>query len=469
MKRLKNYLLSLIAIAGFVACSDDDPGLAPVVNGGDVNIELKRDTADVYKISVPITSEEGLAKVSLVDNASGSALNEVTSFSNPNDYTYNYDFDLIPYTENTVIMLTLKIEDKEGQVVSKKITLTVKKFSELDVRFATEGTIVSQFEDCNLKVTVERGMLALKEVKVYVGETLAESFDLSLDAEQSKYVLNVLVKGLEMGENTVNVIVIDEKNQEFAKDIKVERIKSKTWSDLYVAMYDPKPAWQGMMATEISFNDEKPGDIENLDVLSRIAIYPAMSNGTTADFVYDGDKIVKMTLATVNSGEGSFDVLSVDAVYEYKYNADGELVKVIYTDADDATRDYITDVVYESGNIKSYKIDGKEYTPTYLEKNGTLVRVDLLDEDLSGKTYGFAEGKDMQPNPLYVAGLPAVVPGAIAGIDLNKFYNRYLFDTLNDGNTVLVEYDVQPISENVQNVTWNQDGDDMEMKFVFAK
>lgn len=75
------------------------------------------------------SSEEGLVKVSLVDNSNNNAIDEQTSFSNPNDYTYNYDFDLTPYTDNTVVMLTLKIEDKEGQVVNKKITLTVKKFS----------------------------------------------------------------------------------------------------------------------------------------------------------------------------------------------------------------------------------------------------------------------------------------------------------------------------------------------------
>ena len=74
MKRLKSYLLSLVAIAGFIACSDDDPGMAPVIDGSEVNIELKRDTADTYRISLPITSEEGLAKVALIDNATKSHL-----------------------------------------------------------------------------------------------------------------------------------------------------------------------------------------------------------------------------------------------------------------------------------------------------------------------------------------------------------------------------------------------------------
>ncbi|MEY8594174.1 hypothetical protein AALK14_22285 [Butyricimonas hominis] len=467
MKKWKNYLLSILAVAGCVACSDDDPGMPPVIDGNDVSLEIKRDTADVYRISLPITSEEGLAKVSLIDNATNKTINEQTSFSNPNNHTYTYDFDLTPYTDNTVVMLTLKIEDQAGQIVNKKITLTVKKFSELDVRFAAEGTITTQFEDCNLKVTVVRGMIPLKEIQVYVDTKLSSSFDLTLEAEQSKYDFNVLVEGLEMDDNTVKVVVIDEKEQEFVKEITVKRIAAKTWGDLYAAQYDPNPAWQGMMASEISFNDTKPGDLPGTDKLYRISIYPAMDNGTTADFEYDGNKITKMTIRRVDSGMGSFDELSVDAVYDYSYNEDGELVKVVYTDENNDTRDYITDVIYESGNIKSYKIDGMEYTPTYLEKNGTLVRVDYQDADLSGKTYGFATGKDLQPNSLFIAGLPAVVPGTIGGIDFNYFYNRYLFDTLSEGGSVLIDYDVTSIMDGRQVVEWVQDGQEMTMKYIF--
>lgn len=484
MKKWKNYLLSIMAIAGFVACSDDDPGLAPVIDGTDLSIELKRDTADIYKISVLITSEEGLAKVSLIDNSNNNAIDEQTSFSNPNNYTYNYDFDLTPYTDNTVVMLTLKIEDKAGQIVNKKITLTVKKFSELDVRFAAEGTITTQFEDCNLKVTVVRGLIPLKEIQVYVGAKLESTFDLSLDPEQSRYDLNVHVAGLGMDDNTVKVVVVDKKDQEFSKEITIKRIEAMTWKNVRQAAYNSNvdDPW-GMEAMEVSINDEKPGDLPGKDKVYRVACYAGYENGVTADFEYDGDIVTKMTLSTVNSGMGSFEVLSVNAVYQYNYNENNELVKVVYTDEAGATKDYITDVVYESGSIKSYKINGTVYTPTYLEKNGTLIRVDLLDEDLSGNVFDFAAGKDMQPNPLYLAGLPAVVPGNILGFDLNNLYNNYLFDVLKgkDGSS-LIDYNVGTIQREEeewqgtiyvtiwQDITWvGTDGKNKSMTFSYSE
>ena len=51
MKKMMNYLLALLVMAGFVACSDDNPGMAPVIGGdGNVTLELKRDsTFGVYQ------------------------------------------------------------------------------------------------------------------------------------------------------------------------------------------------------------------------------------------------------------------------------------------------------------------------------------------------------------------------------------------------------------------------------------
>ena len=164
MKKMKNYLLALLAVAGFIACSDDDPGMAPVIEGdGNITLELKRDTADTYKINLPIVSEEGIAKITLMDKSSNKVLDEQTSFADPNTFTYTYDVDLTTYTENTTLMLSLTVEDREGQIVTQNITLNIKKFSELDVRF-TADQILTFSENCNLKLTVIRGLIPLKEM-----------------------------------------------------------------------------------------------------------------------------------------------------------------------------------------------------------------------------------------------------------------------------------------------------------------
>ena len=123
MKKVKQLLVALCVAAGFMACSDEETGLAPVFNNSDVNLEMRRDTADTYQISLPITSEEGLAKIALVNTTTNETIDEVTSFTDPLNYTYNYTLDLTAYTESTVLMMNLNITDLAGQTVTKKITL----------------------------------------------------------------------------------------------------------------------------------------------------------------------------------------------------------------------------------------------------------------------------------------------------------------------------------------------------------
>lgn len=468
MKKWKNYLLSILAVAGFVACSDDDPGMPPVVDGNDVSVEIKRDTADVYKISLPITSEEGLSKVSLIDNATNKAIDEQTSFSNPNNHTYTYDFDLTPYTDNTVVMLTLKIEDKAGQIVNKKITLTVKKFSELDVRFATEGTITTCYENCNIKLTVVRGLIPLKELQVYVGENLSNSFDLSVDPEQSKYDFNVRVKGLQNGDNTVKVVVIDNKDQKFDKLITINRTEQKKWQDLRKAIFNE--------SLEVSFNVgdmngdfivDHPDEDNNIYAVTSLYMSPDMSTMKTNvfEFEYNENKMVSKVIylnQVLSMMAGSFIETRID--YNYTYGDNDQVIKVSKV-VEGTESDYITDIVYESGTIKSYKIEGREYTPQYIEKEGEMIRVDHLDAALSGYTYDFS---DKFGNPMYLDKLPALVPFEFEGFQFSQYlYNPYLFDQLKDGSTVKQSYTISNIVDQEQYITWDEDGTECSVNYSY--
>mgnify|MGYP000758603293 CR=1 FL=1 len=467
MKKWKNYLLSILAVAGFVACSDDDPGMAPVIDGKDVSVEIKRDTADVYKISLPITSEEGLSKVSLIDNATNKAIDEQTSFSNPNNHTYTYDFDLTPYTDNTVVMLTLKIEDKAGQIVNKKITLTVKKFSELDVRFATEGTMSTWFENCNVKLTVVRGLIPLKELQIYVGETLSSTYDLSLDAEQSKYDLNVHVEGLQDGNNTVKVVVIDNKDQKFEKSIVINRTGQKTWKDLAGVGIDGLSAYG---ALPINFNSRddfmgEGGDYPEDGRVYRIGMIASnMMSGYYINFEYGNNDMVSKVIYNYMNMMGAGSLIE----YNYEYNSNSEVTKVTRSEDGGNLSDYITNIVYESGSIVSYKIENEEYIPQYAEKEGEMVRVDLLNADLSGYTCDFTTKRG---NPLYMDKLPALIPLNFNGLDFSLFfYNPYFFETVNDGTTVKQTYTVSDIvydsekEANKQTITWMKD--EQELSFI---
>lgn len=440
MKKMMNYLLALLVMAGFVACSDDNPGMAPVIGGdGNVTLELKRDTADTYKISLPIVSEEGVAKITLMDKSSNKVLDEQTSFADPNAFTYTYDVDLTSYTENTMLMLSLTIEDREGQKVTQNITLNIKKFSELDVRF-TADRIVTFSENCNLKLTVIRGLIPLKEMIVKVEGKSDVKFDLSMDPEQEKYDFNVRIEKLVLGNNDVTVVVVDEKKQEFAKSVAVERKEGMTFkkvlnvNKLMINRGDMDGVYHpDMEALEIYSDADKIYRLAALDP-------ETMEGYHIVDFYYDGnDRVVKLEKKVQSVNEETYDIEETKETYVFDYNGE-EVVKV----TKDGT-DYVTDVVYESGSIKSFKIDGKLYTPQYAEKEGEMVRVDNMDKALSGNSFDFTDKNKV--NPLYMENLPALLPLDLYGMTFSQYvYNRYFFDSMKNGDTVLISYNISDIT-----------------------
>ena len=453
MKKVKQLLVALCVAAGFMACSDDETGLAPVFNNSDVNLEMRRDTADTYQISLPITSEEGLAKIALVNTTTNETIDEVTSFTDPLNYTYNYTLDLTAYTESTVLMMNLNITDLAGQTVTKKITLTIN-FPVIGVRFVGEN-LQSQFEDYNLKVAIDKGVTDLKQVDVYLGEELAES--LTLDPALESQEVNVHIGGLAMGENNVRLVVIDEFDQEFTAETIVTRIEQVGFLDLAGVNFTTGNVME-MFGYEIpesigiEFNrpdfdypegyTSLPYVPENPDKLYTISfcLNDMMSGPHTIVYALEYDEesgnVISLLRDTLAPNPETWNELVGSEKYEFSYNAEtGNLEGVTKNGAA-----YITDVVCENGYILSYKIDGKEHEPIYNENN------DRVDNNYFGTQYEFSD----QPNPLYISGLPAVVPCYVFGTDLSMWlYNKYLPTQLGDR-----KYTTTEMVDYVQSVSW---------------
>lgn len=466
MKNVRFFLVMICIVAGFAACSDDDPSMPPVFNNSDVNLVMSRDTADMYQISLPITSEAGLAQITLVNSLTNEELNRVTSFSDPFDYVYNYTLDLSAYTESTVLMLNLNITDQAGQTVTKKIQLTIN-FPVIGVRFEGEN-LQSQFEDYNLKVSIDRGVTDLKQVDVYLGENLAES--LTLDPALSSQTVNVHISGLVMGSNSVKVVVVDEFDQEFTAETTVERVAQKTWQDLASLSFltgnmtgiPDFYEWPEEVSIELNRADfYYPTGYEDLPAVPDdnriycISFSLGGMDGTAAvnvAFEYDANgNVVTMRRDSCFMEFGDF-VFIEGTRYEYAYNAEtGDLESVTKDGAA-----YITDVKCENGYIVSYVVDGQEYVPTY-DENG-----DRIDNNYTGETYAFTEN----PNPLYLPELPAVVPCYVFGTDLSMWlYNRYLPSQL--GNTA---YEVSQLVDNTQTVSWTaESGNEASIEYYYRE
>lgn len=466
MKNLKYFWMVLCVAAGFMACSDEETGLAPVFNNSDVTLEMRRDTAEVYQISLPVTSEEGLAKITLVNTLTNETLNEVTSFSDPFNYVYNYTLDLTAYTESTVLMMALNITDLAGQTVTKRIQLTIN-FPVIGVRFVGEN-LQSQFEDYNLKVSIDKGVTDLQKVDVYLGEELAES--LTLDPALESQTINVHISGLEMGENKIRLVVIDEFDQEFSTETIVTRIEQLGFADLrYISFTTGKiisDPWFGDYPEQISMQLNRPDfdypeGYENLpycpenpDKLYTISFYSESEDARSRivfSLEYDENGHVSSLLkdSIVMSYVTWDDLVVSSEKYEFSYNAETDDLEGVTKNGSN----YITNVQVENGYIVGYQIDGKDYAPVY-DENGNR-----MDNNYFGTLYTFST----ESNPLYVAELPAVLPFYVFGTDLSLWlYNKYLPESLGD-----IDYTVNPMTDNVQSLSWLRDGNEAMIEYTF--
>lgn len=466
MKNLKYFWMALCVAAGFMACSDEETGLAPVFNNSDVTLEMRRDTAEVYQISLPVTSEEGLAKITLVNTLTNETLNEVTSFSNPFNYVYNYTLDLTAYTESTVLMMALNITDLAGQTVTKRIQLTIN-FPVIGVRFVGEN-LQSQFEDYNLKVSIDKGVTDLQKVDVYLGEELAES--LTLDPALESQTINVHISGLEMGENKIRLVVIDEFDQEFSTETIVTRIEQLGFADLRNVSFTTGKMidWGfGMefpeqISMELNRPDfDYPEGYENLpycpenpDKLYTISFYSESEDARSRivfSLEYDENGHVSSLLkdSIVMSYVTWDDLVVSSEKYEFSYNAETDDLEGVTKNGSN----YITNVQVENGYIVGYQIDGKDYVPVYDESGNRI------DNNYFGTLYTFST----EPNALYVAELPAVLPFYVFGTDLSLWlYNKYLPESLGD-----IDYTVNPMTDNIQSLSWLRDGNEAMIEYMF--
>lgn len=472
MKQLTKLMMVLFALASFWACSDDDENY-PAPDMGktdDVSYTLKRDTADVYNITRQIKSEAGLAKIVLTNVTENKVLNEVSTFSNPNDYTYNYNVDLTSYTDNTSLNLSLAVTDEAGKTTAQKFTLTVLKFSELDVKFVAEGDIICQFDKCNVAFTVVRGLIPLKTVNIYLDNQKVESFDLSLENAE-KYNLSVNVDGLDAVKSyALKIEVIDEKGQVFPAEKTISRIAAKTWKEVRQATYSliplddqGHPQYDGSIS--INGEDMMGNRPDETDMIYSLIMYESNFMGwVKVGFEYNTDKtlVTKMAIGHYSFMSEDPTALLAETVYSYVYEGTTDRLQKVTCSVDQGTAtDYLTDFVYEMGNIVSYKIDGTEYKPVYAVKEGESVRVDQIG---GNKVYDF-ERKNV--NPLFMPELPAVVPVALgdyitdlmgtgkAGIENQNFsnllYNKYLFESLKEGEAVEQTFTVGEIITDPEN------------------
>lgn len=292
--------------------------------------------------------------------------------------------------------------------------------------------IVTTTGEATMQVTIGRGAHDFSHAEVWVNNTLYTTIDLSDKATAAKFVKNVELQGLIEGPNAIEVRVFE-----------VGRTRpSQTASIIasYVSMKNiegfriMKSTGENYRFFEYADHDYIEGkDVKGLTTVRFIKV-PTFNEKTFEEEggitrfwkIYKNDGLVSRIVTYDQQIDEDYQpYYNVLCTYEFTYNEYGEL-----TEAKRNGETFVSDVTYQNGNIIRYKYEGAPtpYAPAYATANGITVRVDCLDEQMSGHRFGFTGEEN--PNPFFITGLPAIIPGNEAEIPLQLLYSQYLFNSI---------------------------------------
>lgn len=302
----------------------------------------------------------------------------------------------------------------------------------------TVSPISTTSNKADINFVLTRGSKPLDRAEVFVNDTLRST--LTIDAPEDQMRIPIRIPALECFYNDSNKVEVkvyeqNRKKPSAVQAIQVYRLNSVMLLrmvnsdgnkfDMYEYDYDWTETTPGTddircvrfkkHATWVDYNTGEDDQLQRFWIMKK-------ENGRVTQL------IVKQEFIFLSVDEPIRQEFHTKAIYNFAYNDLGELTSVTKDNAP-----YVTDVKYADGLITSYKISGKLYKPAYDYNATPAVRIDCLDESLSGHKFVFKGNES--PNYYYVPELPAVIPGTEAdGVPLQILYSRYLFTALNDAN-----------------------------------
>lgn len=299
--------------------------------------------------------------------------------------------------------------------------------------------VVTDNSKATLPVTIFKGSHALDRLEISINGQEINSIDLS-QYDKMRNVISIELDNLKKGANAITLKLYEEGRNKPSAIINTG-VSYATMDE--VAGFTIKCSNDHEdVYRRIKFSVGNGGDVDNeqnpdLTTISfeKHGYLDRYFMEIDAEYNYwkmykkDGrvDKIVEYKQDGFNE-DYTAPLFKLTGTYTFHYNADGELTEVTLAKGDGKVETIVSDVVYVAGRITRYNYNGKIYEPAYAEVNGITARVDCLDENMSGKKFGFDGTEDL--NPYYMPELPAVLPGSISEVPLQILYSRYLFKSL---------------------------------------
>lgn len=314
--------------------------------------------------------------------------------------------------------------------------------------------VITPKSEAEFTFTILRGSRNLAQAEVYVNGKLQHQLDLSEEAMAARISKTVLLTDLHPDGNPIEVRLYEEGRPRpsalancmayFVSKAIYMHIENSLGEKYRLHVYDYD-------YTEGS-NSKDVSSIRFRKIATEVDMNTGIDNGEQRFWViHKEDGLVKRIVVKkeVVDFENLKNSYEPQYTYEFQYNDKDELTAV--TKDGKTLADGFT---YTAGLLMSYNYNGKPYKPAYDTSVSPALRLDCLDENLSGHCFKYKGGEML--NYFYQPTLPAIIPGTEAGVPLQLLYSKYLFTELTGvwSNKWLLEGNTNMTEVTLGDVTW---------------
>lgn len=314
--------------------------------------------------------------------------------------------------------------------------------------------VITPVDNAEFTFTILRGSRNLAKAEVWVNGQLQHTLNLTSEGQAARITKTIQLTGLHADSNPIEIRIYEEGRPRpslvstttayFVSKAIYLHIENSLGEKYRLHVYDYDYT-EGSNSKEVS-------SIRFRKIATEVDMNTGIDNGEQRFWViHKEDGLVKRIVVKkeVVDFENLKNSYEPQYTYEFQYNEKNELIGV--------TKDGKTladDFKYTAGLLTAYTINGKPYTPVYDTSVNPALRLDCLDENLSGHSFKY-KGNEML-NYFYQPDIPAIIPGTEAGVPLQLLYSKYLFTELTDvwSNKWLLEGNTNMTEVTIGEVTW---------------
>ncbi|MEH0157701.1 hypothetical protein V6R21_26670 [Limibacter armeniacum] len=312
---INTLLLSLFGLLFLQSCQQDPVFPDPGFEIGDQRVEIRRDTADYYDISMAMEVPNKVAKIEVLNALDYTTIEGLDDYNGQTDFQFSYRIDLTPFEQDTVLNYIVKVTDQDSRSFNQGVRLDVKRKSFPEIKLIGGTNIAVAAPAYIVKGLVSTGLNGIQTVKVsFEGE---DQFVFEATADTTLYEMSLqeqlFLGNLESGVNySINIFIKDSKGQESNTLIAVRK------SDFVKKPTEVRYVNSSGALIKLGFEYNEYNNITVMDYI--------FTGGTTAsnigknyrsEFYYNDQQLVDTLKYRTIAADGTFDRASY-LVYHYQ-------------------------------------------------------------------------------------------------------------------------------------------------------